>query len=181
VAPTGPERLVAALGHSAPLLGFPLLVPAGGWLLARLAGSPWAYARRQSAQALAFQAAVAGVAGLLIALSLGLGLWDFIATVVFKVVGTILLFGAGTPLALIAYMAGEPRYLNQIMGGSAADAVPGPWHWWPALTVAGLATAVLLVGMVMSVVATIQALRGRPYRYPLIGPWLDRKLPEIPE
>jgi uncharacterized Tic20 family protein len=159
----GLERLTAAVAHSAPWWGFPLVLPALTWGVATLTRRS-RYVRQQSLQALAFQAAVTAVLLVLLALAIPFGLFDVLVYAfaeLMRLFGTIIAGG----FASIDMLAGDFRSMNEV----AKFAHPGPFPGNPIVlgALAVVAAALLIAAIGLSLVATVQALRGRPFHYPL--------------
>jgi hypothetical protein len=164
-APSGAERAMAATAHASAWLGFPFLIPAGTWLVARLGG--WSgYARRQSIQVLAFQGAVAIAVAALLTIAALFGLVDLFAQVggeLAKAFGIVI----AAPFLLIWALLGDPKPLMKLASGIA----PAPWplQWHIALAFVALAGVVLLCAAVLALVGTVATLMGRTFQYPIIG------------
>jgi hypothetical protein len=156
---------MAATAHASAWLGFPLLIPAGTWLVAAIGG--WShYVRQQSIQVLAFQGAVAIAVAALLAIAALFGLVDLIAQVggeLARALGIII----AAPFLLIWAILGDPKPLMKLASGGA----PAPWplQWHIALALVAFAGLVLLGAAVLALVGTVATLMGRPFHYPIIG------------
>jgi hypothetical protein len=156
---------MAATAHASAWLGFPLLIPAGTWLVAALGG--WSrYVRQQSVQVLAFQGAVAIAVAVLFAIAALFGLVDLLAEVGGELVRAIGIVIAA-PFLLIWAILGDAKPLMNLASGSAP--APWPWQWHIALALVALAGLVLLCAAVLALVGTVATLMGRPFHYPIIG------------
>lgn len=164
-APSGAERAMAATAHASAWLGFPLLIPAGTWLVARFAG--WSrYVRAQAIQVLAFQGAVAIGVAVLLAIAALFGLVDLILQVggeLAHAMGIVI----AAPFLLIWAILGDPKPLLNLASGSAP--APWPWQWHIALALVALAGLVVLGAAVLALVGTVATLMGRSFHYPIIG------------
>jgi hypothetical protein len=164
---------MAATAHASAWLGFPLLIPAGTWLVARIPlGRPsrfggWSrYVRQQSIQVLAFQGAVAIAVAVLLAVAALFGLVDLLAQVsgeLLRAIGIVI----AAPFLLIWAILGDAKPLLNLASGSAP--APWPWQWHIALALVALAGLMLLGAAVLALVGTVATLLGRSFHYPIIG------------
>jgi hypothetical protein len=156
---------MAATAHASAWLGFPLLIPAGTWLVGAIGG--WSrYVRKQSVQVLAFQGAVAIAVTVLLAMAALFGLVDLLAQVGGELVRAIGIVIAA-PFLLIWALLGDARPLTNLASGTAP--APWPWNWHIALALVAVAGLVLVGAAVLALVGTVATLMGRPFHYPIIG------------
>ena len=151
--PTHEDRYVAALCHVSLLVNFfSLAVPLVVWIMRRKES---AHLRFQAAQALAFQLAGFAAQTVLIGLQI------------------VASFGFMGIMIVLAVM-------SEAMQASASSGIIfGLFFvliWGVMLLVVGLQSVVGLIYLALGLWGALQMLRGRAFRYPLLGNWIDRRL-----